>query len=579
MKTNKNNEKNENNSNESSEDLSFESISSIRKSIDSNQENKKLINKTDISINNNNKLLFTDSSFIESSEKFKSVIDEEKIEIPKLLNNAIKNSKVPLLNLNINLKISNKKYNENKSLLFLKLNYNLISTYMTKGFDKKRINFQNELVELQKFKVDSEQIWVAALDVDKNYLAIGGKTGVLKIWRINTMLDDQNKYINSFLFKDKNTETVLNEEEKKSFLNIIDESIYKIYYNHSSDMTDISWSKKYKNILVSVSIDCKAVIYDINQNSPLDVFIHKNALSSVCFYPDKILLLNKFIIDKSNKNRLSSFFEESGKNKISEIPEPKIEDDFFITACLDLKVYIWNTKRSKDPFYIIYVNEIITKALFFPDGSKLCLGSIKGNIFIYNVKDNFSYSYSFHVRNKNKKGSMKKKITDIKFIKKNEILVTTNDSRIRIININDGSVIQKFKGHKNMEGMLKCDFCENYEIIISPSEDKYVYLWNIEKKKKLDIMNDLVININNETNKEQKLNNKKIYNYEYFKPKYSERKEYCTQCLFLEGQNLINYNHKIYNNELLIYIKNIIILTTNKGNIQVLLNFNALEDK
>lgn len=579
MKSNKNNEKNENNSNESSEDLSFESISSIRESIDSNQENKKIINKTDLSINNNNKLLFTDSSFIESSEKFRSVIDEEKIEIPKLLNNAIKNSKVPLLNLNINLKISNKKYNENKSLLFLKLNYNLISTYMTKGFDKKRINFQNELIELQKFKVDSEQIWVAAFDVEKNYLATGGKTGVLKIWRINTMLDDQNKYINSFLFKDKNTETVLNEEEKKSFLNIIDESIYKIYYNHSSDITDISWSKKYKNILVSVSIDCKAVIYDINQNSPLDVFIHKNALSSVCFYPDKILLLNKFIIDKSNKNRLSSFFEESGKNKILEIPEPKIEDDFFITACLDLKVYIWNTKRSKDPFYIIYVNEIITKALFFPDGSKLCLGSIKGNIFIYNVKDNFSYSYSFHVRNKNKKGSMKKKITDIKFIKKNEILVTTNDSRIRIININDGSVIQKFKGHKNMEGMLKCDFCENYEIIISPSEDKYVYLWNIEKKKKLDVMNDLVININNATNKEQKLSNKKIYNYEYFKPKYSERKEYCTQCLFLEGQNLINYNHKIYNNELLIYIKNIIILTTNKGNIQVLLNFNALEDK
>ena len=579
MKSNKNNEKNENNSNESSEDLSFESISSIRESIDSNQENKKIINKTDLSINNNNKLLFTDSSFIESSEKYKSVIDEEKIEIPKLLNNAIKNSKVPLLNLNINLKISKKKYNENKSLLFLKLNYNLISTYMTKGFDKKRINFQNELVELQKFKVDSEQIWVAAFDINRNYLATGGKTGVLKIWRINTMLDDQNKYINSFLFKDKNSQTVLNDEEKKSFLNIIDESIYKIYYNHSSDITDISWSKKYKNILISVSIDCKAVIYDINQNSPIDVFIHKNALSSVCFYPDKIFLLNKFIIDKSNKNRLSSFFEESGKNKLLEIPEPKIEDDFFITACLDLKVYIWNTKRSKDPFYIIYVNEIITKALFFPDGSKLCLGSIKGNIFIYNVKDNFSYSYSFHVRNKNKKGSMKKKITDIKFIKKNEILVTTNDSRIRIININDGSVIQKFKGHKNMEGMLKCDFCENYEIIISPSEDKYVYLWNIEKKKKLDVMNDLVININNATNKEQKLSNKKIYNYEYFKPKYSERKEYCTQCLFLEGQNLINYNHKIYNNELLIYIKNIIILTTNKGNIQVLLNFNALEDK
>ena len=394
------------------------------------------------------------------------------------------------------------------------------------------------------------------------------------------MQDDHNKYINSFLFKNEDTETILDDEEKKSFLNIIDESVYKIFYSHDSDITDISWSKKYQNILVTVSIDSKAVLYDINQNSPIDIFTHENALSSVCFYPEKILFLNKYIIDKNYISRLSNLLDETTKKEIMEIPEPTKEDDFFLTACLDLKIYIWNTKRSKYPFYIIYANEIITKALFFPDGLKLCLGSIKGNIFIYNVKDNFSYSYSFHVRNRNKKGSMKKKITDIKFIRKNEILVTTNDNRIRIININDGSVLQKFKGHQNSEGMLKCDFCENYEIIISPSEDKYVYLWNREKKKQLDIMNDLIIDINTKTNinKEQILN-KKIIDYEYFKPKYSERKEFCTQCLFLDGQNLINYNHKLFNNELLIYIKNIFFLTTNKGNIQVILNFNALQDK
>ena len=95
---------------------------------------------------------------------------------------------------------------------------------------------------------------------------------------------------------------------------------------------------------------------------------------------------------------------------------------------------------------------------------------------------------------------MKKKITNIKFLTKNEILVTTNDNRIRIMNINDGSVIQKFKGHKNMEGMLKCDFCENYEVIISPSEDGYVYLWNIKKnKKKVE-----------KKEKEKKLENEKV---------------------------------------------------------------------
>ena len=583
MQKEQNKEENINNSNEENEDLSFESISSIRKSIpslDSSQNNKKIINKSDINIVKNHKLILNDSSSIDSSNKIQTVIEDENIEIPKLLNNTIKNTYVPLLNLNINLSLANKRFFENKSLLFLKLHYNLLSTYMTKGFDKNKINFQNELIELQKFKADSEQIWVASLDVTKNYLATGGKSGVLKIWKINTMQDDHNKYINSFLFKNEDTETILDEEEKKSFLNIIDDSVYKIYYSHDSDITDISWSKKYLNFLVTVSIDSKAVLYDINQNSPIEIFTHENALSSVCFYPEKILFLNKYIIDKNYISRLSNLLDESTKKEIMDIPEPTKDDDFFLTACLDLKIYIWNTKRSKYPFYIIYANEIITKALFFPDGLKLCLGSIKGNIFIYNVKDNFSYSYSFHVRNRNKKGSMKKKITDIKFIRKNEILVTTNDNRIRIININDGSVLQKFRGHQNSEGMLKCDFCENYEIIISPSEDKYVYLWNREKKKQLDIMNDLIIDINTKTNvnKEQILN-KKIIDYEYFKPKYSERKEFCTQCLFLDGQNLINYNHKLFNNELLIYIKNIFFLTTNKGNIQVILNFNALQDK
>ena len=483
---------------------------------------------------------------------------------------------MPLLNIKINLNLSNKNYNENKSLLFLKLNYNLITPYTSKAFDKKKLNFQNELIELQNFKADTEQIWVASLDYTNTYLATGGKNGIVKIWKINTMIDDENKYIKSILNRNKEHNGI-NKDEIKSFLNIINESVYKIYFLHNSDITDISWSKKYKNILVSVSLDKKAVLYDINQNTPLNIFIHGDALTSANFYLNKILLINKFI--EENKNQFSCFLEEDTKKNYPEISPPNNTDDFFITSAFNLKVYIWNTKRNKEPFYIIHVNEIITKTLFFPDGLKLCLGSIKGNVFIFDVKENFRYSYSFHVRNKNKKGSMKKKITDIKFITKNEILVTTNDNRIRLMNINDGRVIQKFKGHQNMEGMLKSDFCENYEIIISPSEDKYIYLWNLEKKRKFDIINDIVININNKNdirNKNEKLN-KKIYEYEYFKPHYLERKEYCTQCLFLEGKNLKDYNHKIYNNELFIFIKNIIILTTNKGNIQVLLNFNALD--
>ena len=561
--SNKDNSNNEND-NDNDDNLSFESVSSIKKSNNSSSsspiiENKSIINKSAV---NQNKIYENENknSSLEISNKLNltnynlaQINLNDKIEIPKLLNHTINNSNYySILNLN-------QKKPINKSFLFLKSKFNFIKSYTSKGFDSKKINFQNELLELQNFKADSEQIWVAIFDNSHNYLATGGKTGVLKIWKMITLLDDNNKYNNSLLFSNKE----LKDEETKNFLNIIDETAYKIYCEHTLDIIDISWSKKYINLLISVSLDQKAVLYDINQNSALRIFLHKNAITSISFYPDKLLLLNIFL---NEKNRLSCFLDE--KNKNLNISAPQKTDDYFVTSCFNLKVYIWNINNNKEPFYCIYVNEVITKTLFFPDGTYLCLGSIKGNIFIYEVIENFRYSYSFHVRNKKGKGSMDRKITDIQFLTKNQILVTTNDNRIRILNINDGSVIQKFRGHKNTEGMLKCAYCENYELILSPSEDKYVYLWNIKKnKKKVE-----------KIEKGKKLN-QKIHNYEYFKPNYLERKEYCTQCLFIEGQNLINYNHKLYKNELFIYIKNIILNTTNKGNIQIILNLNFLENK
>ena len=381
---------------------------------------------------------------------------------------------------------------------------------------------------------------------------------------MNTLQDDNSKYNNSILFSNSDENKELKEEETKNFLNIIDETVYKIYCEHTSDIIDISWSNKYTNLLVSVSLDQKAVLYDINENSPVRIFYHKNGITSVSFYPDKLLTLNIFL---KEKNSISCFLDEKSKNII--ISAPQKTDDYFVTSCFNLKVYIWNINNNKDPFYCIYVNENITKALFFPDGTHLCLGSIKGNIFIYEVIENFRYSYSFHVRNKKGKGSMNRKITGMQFLTKTQLLVTTNDNRIRILNINDGTVIQKFRGHKNSEGMLKCDYCENYELIVSPSEDKYVYLWNIKKNKK---------KVKKPQKNEKKLN-QKVHNYEYFKPIYNERKEFCTECLFVEGENIINYNHKLYKNELFIYIKNVILCSTNKGNIHVILDFNFLEDK
>ena len=139
---NKNNIDNNINDSDSYNDLSFESASSIKKSnsSDSSLNNKKIMNKSSIINQVPNTLILKDdaSSNTDLSENINSEKNEKKIEIPKILNCMVKNSHISLLNLNLNLHLNKKKYNDNKSLLFLKLHYNLISTYTSKGFDKKK---------------------------------------------------------------------------------------------------------------------------------------------------------------------------------------------------------------------------------------------------------------------------------------------------------------------------------------------------------------------------------------------------------------------------------------------------------
>ena len=183
------------------DNLSFESVSSIKKSNNSNnsndsssspslpiEENKKIKIMNNSAINQNNISNKNISIEIQNKNNLTTaIIHKEIIDIPKVINQTLENY------YKNSLKIKFKK-SINKSLIYLQSKYNFIKPYTSKGFNSKKINFQNELLELQNFKADSEQIWVASLDKNHNYLATGGKSGVVKIWKMNTLQDDDNKY-------------------------------------------------------------------------------------------------------------------------------------------------------------------------------------------------------------------------------------------------------------------------------------------------------------------------------------------------------------------------------------------------
>jgi WD40 repeat protein len=140
-----------------------------------------------------------------------------------------------------------------------------------------------------------------------------------------------------------------------------------------------------------------------------------------------------------------------------------------------------------------------------------------------------------------------RKVTGIEFINNNVILVSTNDSRIRLLNIYDGKTIQKFKGHTNEKSLLKAFYDDTYNLVISTSDDNRVYIWD----KKPNVL---------KTNS----------NCEYIKPFRSPHRVQIS--MFVDEVNYTIFTKKLLAMTKSIFLKNMIVNVTNTGVIQILIN-------
>lgn len=58
-----------------------------------------------------------------------------------------------------------------------------------------------------------------------------------------------------------------------------------------------------------------------------------------------------------------------------------------------------------------------------------------------------------------------------------QLLVSTNDSRVRLCRLEDYSMLCKYKGLSNKSMQIKANFSDDYQYIISGSETGNVYIW------------------------------------------------------------------------------------------------------
>lgn len=160
------------------------------------------------------------------------------------------------------------------------------------------------------------------------------------------------------------------------------------------------------------------------------------------------------------------------------------DDRFFLAGSLDAKLRLWSIP-DKSVAFSITVPDMITSVAFTPDG-KTCIAGTLGGLCMFYDTEGLKWQAQLHVkstRGQNAKGS---KITGIQATYwppgsesgEMKLLVSSNDSRLRIYNMKDKTLEMKFRGHENNCSQIRATFADSNGHIICGSEDRKTYIWS-----------------------------------------------------------------------------------------------------
>jgi len=235
---------------------------------------------------------------------------------------------------------------------------------------------------------------------------------------------------------------------------------YRVYIGHTSDVISISWSKSL--FLASGSTDKTCRIWHISTESCLSILKHPDFVSAVDFHP--------------------------------------LDDSLLLTGCFDKKLRFWDVAQSAVS-QRVQCQSFITACRFNQSGDMAVAGLYTGHCVFYQMAP-YGYGkaltagmkYYTQIECRNKTGMQKKgrKVTSLRFITVREksgpdvhaqeyMLVTTNESRSRLYNMDDFSLVRKYRGATNSSMLQIGATCsEDGRHIICGSEDRSVVVWRLK---------------------------------------------------------------------------------------------------
>jgi WD repeat-containing protein 44 len=282
----------------------------------------------------------------------------------------------------------------------------------------------------------SNAIWAMEFSKDGRYLAAAGQDKKVRVWEVMSTTDEREA-------EEKLSETDNEGEKVKLNAPVFKSKLVREYDGHTSSILDLSWSKN--NFLLSSSMDKTVRLYHVSRAECLCAFKHNDFVTSIQFHPR--------------------------------------DDRFFLAGSLDSKIRLWSIP-DKNVAYWAQVPDMVTAVAFTPDGKTAIAGCLNGLCILYDTEGLKAHS-QIHVRSARGKNAKGSKITGIDTIALPregalpdiKLLITSNDSRVRMYNLKDRTLEVKFRGNENSCSQIHASFSDDGKYVICGSEDRKVYIW------------------------------------------------------------------------------------------------------
>lgn len=236
--------------------------------------------------------------------------------------------------------------------------------------------------------------------------------------------------------------------------------LFAVYEGHTGNIVDISWSEYH--FILSCSLDNTVRVWHISHDRCLVIMAHPKPVTTISFHPND----DRFYISGSI----------DGKIRLWNIHDKRVvfRTEVSSVTSKDSKSFISSSGNNESP------QGLITASTFVQNGKFAVIGTHDGRVIFYKINP-LDFLTQLQVRPHSGGNRASCKVTGIEPVDGNKILVTTNDSRIRLYDLRDLSLTCKYKGYVNESSFIRASVSHDHKYIICGSDNASLHIWRLQQ--------------------------------------------------------------------------------------------------